>query len=132
MTLRTDRVSSLLKEEIGAYFSREFRDSSIGFITVTDVHMSPDLKIAKIYVSVFGSADVKERTMEALEERKAEIRSFIGSHVRMKFTPAISFYLDETLDRVQAIENLLKKIHENDGTSSSGSPEGTDEANRGS
>jgi ribosome-binding factor A len=123
MTLRTDRVSSLLKEEIGAFFSREFRDSSTGLITVTDVHMSPDLKLAKIYVSVFGTSEVKQKTMEALEERKSEIRSFLGSHVRMKFTPSIAFYLDETLDRVEHIEQLLRKIHQDEPKASGGTGE---------
>ena len=130
MTLRTERVSSVLKQEVGAYLSREFRDPSVGLITVTDVHVSADLKIAKIYVSVFGSPAVREKTMKALEERKAEIRSFIGSHVRIKFTPSIAFFLDETLDRVENIERILKEIHRNDTAESGGPGGGADVAPR--
>ena len=110
MSLRTERVASLIKEEVGTYFTREFRDPAYGFLTVTEVHMSPDLKIAKIYVSVMGNGDVKARTMDMLEERKGEIRSFIGSHMRLKFTPSVQFYMDETLDRVERIDQLIKQI----------------------
>ena len=116
MSLRTERVASLIKEEVGMLFAREYRDPSYGFITVTDVHMSPDLRIAKIYVSVMGAREVRDRTMAMLEQQKPQIRSFIGSHLRLKFTPTVQFYIDETLDRVEKIENLLKQIHRNDGS----------------
>ena len=111
MSLRTERVASLLRHEVGTYIAREFRDANTGLITVTEVHMSPDLRIAKIYVSIMGNAEVKDQTMKILEERKGEVRSFIGSHMRLKFTPAVQFYVDETLDRVSRIDQLIKQIH---------------------
>jgi ribosome-binding factor A len=112
--MRTERVGSLIREEVGLYIAREYRDSSAGLITVTEVHMTPDLRIAKIYVSILGNAEVRERTLNMLEHQKPEIRSFIGSHMRLKFTPAVQFYLDETLDRVEKIENLIRQIHKDD------------------
>lgn len=111
MSLRTERVASLIKEEVGTFFTREFRDPSYGLLTVTEVHVTPDLRIAKIYVSVMGNGEVKGRTMKMLEDHKGEIRSFIGSHMRLKFTPSIQFYMDETLDRVERIDQLIKRIH---------------------
>src|ERR1700690_1624915 len=111
MSLRTERVASLIKEEVGMLFVREYRDPSYGFITVTDVHVTPDLRIAKIYVSIMGSSDVREATFNMLEAHKGEIRSFIGSHVRLKFTPAVQLYIDETQERVDKIEKLIKQIH---------------------
>ena len=114
MSLRTDRVASLIKEEVGSYFTREFRDPSYGFITVTEVHVTPDLKIAKIYVSIMGNQEIKMITMQMLEDHKGEIRSFIGSHIRLKFTPSVHFYIDETLDRVDRINQILKQIHKDD------------------
>jgi ribosome-binding factor A len=110
MSLRTERVASLIKEEVGMYFTREFRDPSYGFLTVTEVHMTPDLRIAKIYVSVMGNGDVKARTMKMLDDHRGEIRSFIGSQMRLKFTPAVQFYMDETLERVERIDQLIKRI----------------------
>jgi ribosome-binding factor A len=114
MSLRTERVASVIKEEVGMMLITEFRDPSYGLITVTDVHMTPDLRIAKIYVSIMGPAATKERTMEMLEERKPQIRSFIGSHLRLKFTPSVQFYIDETLDRVEKIDSIIKKIHQDE------------------
>lgn len=114
MSLRTERVASLIKEEVGMLITREFRDPSYGFITVTEVHMTPDLRIAKIYVSIMGNSEVKDRTMAMLEERKGEVRGMIGSTVRLKFTPSVQFYIDETLDRVEKINNLIKQIHKDD------------------
>lgn len=111
MSLRTEKVAALIKEEIGTFLIREYRDPAYGFITVTDVHVTPDLRIAKIYISIMGSTDVKMATMHMLENHKGEIRSFIGSHLRLKFTPAIQFYIDETLDRVNRIEQIIKQIH---------------------
>ena len=105
------KVASLLKEEIGMLFTREFSDASYGFLTVTDVTVTPDLKIAKVYVSILGNADVRERTMGVLEEQKPNIRHVVGSHIRLKFTPEIHFYLDDTLDRVERINTLIKQIH---------------------
>ncbi len=111
MSLRTERVASLIKEEVGTFFSREYRDPAYGLITVTDVQVSPDLRIAKIYVSILGSAEMRTVTMKMLEDHKGEIRSFVGSRIRLKFTPAIHFYIDETLDRVEKINKLIQQIH---------------------
>ena len=120
MTVRTERVASVLKEEVGTYIAQEFRDRSFGFITVTDVHITPDLRIAKIYVSIMGAQEVKERTMKMLEGRIPEIRGVIGGHMRLKFTPEVHFYIDETLDRVEKIDRLIKELHKNDGEKQSG------------
>ncbi len=114
MSLRTERVGSLIKEEIGMFFTREYRDPTFGFITVTDVHMTPDLRIAKIYVSIMGTPEVKERTLAMLEHHRHEIRAFIGSHLRLKFTPSVQLYMDDTLDRVEKINQLIKQIHKDD------------------
>jgi ribosome-binding factor A len=115
MSRRTERVASLIKEEVGAILTREYSDRSYGFTTVTDVRMTPDLKIARVYFSVFGSADVQSRTMAMLEEEKAHIRGLVGSHLRLKFIPALQFYLDDTLDHVDRINALIRKIHDEGG-----------------
>jgi ribosome-binding factor A len=120
MSLRTERVASLIKEEIGMFFTREYRDPQYGFITVIEVHMSPDLRIAKIYVSIMGNVEIKERTLAMLEQNKYEIRSFIGSHLRLKFTPEVHFYIDETLDRVQRIDQIIKQIHKDEDANNNG------------
>ena len=114
MSIRTERVASLIKEEIGAILGREYRDPSYGFITVTAVKMSPDLRIVRVSVSVFGNGEVQERAMKMLEEQKHHMRGMLGSHLRLKYTPVLQFYLDDTMERVDRINTLLRKIHEDD------------------
>ena len=114
MSIRTERVASLIKQEIGAIVLREFSSSEYGFITVTDVRMTPDLKIARVYFSVFGSTEKQMKTMAMLEEQKQHIRGWVAHRVRLKFTPALQFYQDTTLEEVDRINRLIKKIHDGD------------------
>jgi ribosome-binding factor A len=111
MSIRTERVASLLKEEIGAILVRDYSDPAYGFITVTDVSVTTDLKIAKVSFSVFGAPAVQTKAMKMLEHEKQHIRGIVASHLRLKFTPALQFYLDDTLNHVDRINLLLKKIH---------------------
>jgi ribosome-binding factor A len=113
MSVRTERVAHLIKQEVGTLIERDYRTSEMGFMTVTKVVMSPDLRLARIYVSVLGDTKTKERTMFLLGEAKKDIRQFIGKAVRIKFTPEIAFFIDDTMDYVEKIEHLLKKTHEN-------------------
>ena len=111
MSVRTEKVASLIKEEISTIFQRNFGMEEFGFMTVTEVRMSTDLKIAKVYVSVFGDGARKAKTLSMLEGQKGFVRSTLGHHVRLKFTPTLAFYLDETMDKVMNIENILHRIH---------------------
>ncbi len=111
MSVRTEKVASLIKHELGEIFQRNFDMNEYGFMTVTEVRVSPDLKIAKVYVSIFGDAKRKERSMELLEQEKGFIRSELGHSIRLKFTPSLIFYLDESLDRAMNINKILNQIH---------------------
>jgi len=111
MSIRTERVASLIKELLSESIQRRFRMEEVGLITVTEVRMSPDLKIAKAYISIFGNAEKKTQSFARLQGEKAGIRSDLGHNMNLKFTPALSFYLDESLDHAMRIEDLLNKIH---------------------
>lgn len=111
MSVRTDKVASLVKQEIGTILQKNFAVDESGLITVTEVRMSPDLKIAKVYVSIFGDQAQKEKSLAFLEEHKPFVRSELGHNIRLKFTPSIAFYLDESLDRAMKIETILNRIH---------------------
>ncbi len=121
MSIRTERVASLIKEEIGALLIRDYNDPALGFITVTDVTLSPDLRIAKVYFSVFAKPEVQERTMAMLEEEKGRIRSTVGSKMKIRFIPELQFFLDGTQDRVERLNKIFKKIHEDKGDGAGGS-----------
>jgi ribosome-binding factor A len=114
MSVRTQKVGSLIKEELSVLFQRNFSMSDYGFITVTDVIMSPDLKVAKVYISVFGDAERKKKSFTMLESQKPSIRSMLGHAVRLRYTPEIIFYLDETIDKAMKLETIFRKIHEQD------------------
>ena len=114
MSVRSEKVGSLIKEELSLIFQRNFSMSEYGFLTVTEVIMSPDLKIAKVYVSVFGDEERKKKSFAKLEGQKQSIRSMLGHVIRLRFTPEIIFYLDESLDRAMKLENIFHKIHEQD------------------
>ncbi|HAL55378.1 MAG TPA: 30S ribosome-binding factor RbfA [Bacteroidetes bacterium] len=118
MSVRTEKVASLVKELVSEIFQGNFSMQEYGLMTVTEVRMSPDLKIAKVFVSIFGDAERKRKTLAQLEVQKSFIRSELGHNLSLKFTPAISFYLDESLDNAMRIEDILNKIHKEskDGT----------------
>ena len=112
MSVRMEKVGSLFKEELGMHIQRNFSISEYGLLTVTDVVMSPDLKIAKVYISVYGDEERKKKSLAMLEAQKPAIRSTIGQKIRLRYTPEIIFFLDETIDRAMRLEKIFKKIHE--------------------
>ena len=95
-------------------FQRNFSMSEYGFLTVTDVIMSPDLKVAKVYISVYGDTERKKKSFAMLEAQKPSIRSMLGHLVRLRYTPEIIFYLDETIENAMKLESIFRKIHEQD------------------
>jgi ribosome-binding factor A len=113
MAYRIDKLEHLLKEEVSMIFLYKLHDPSFGLLTVTNVKISPDLKIAKIYISVFEK-EKRESVLEKIRERTGFIRTELAHRIRIKFIPEIKFFIDDTLDYVEKIEGLIKKIHEND------------------
>ena len=114
MSLRTDKVSSLIREELGVILNREIDLNTIGFVTVTNVITSPDLKLAKVYISIFGDDDKQNNILKEVKLLKYKFRKMLGSKLNLKFTPDLNFYIDDTLSRMNKIENLIKEIHQND------------------
>lgn len=114
MALRLEKVASLLHHELGAIISRECSGGGYGFTTVTEVRMTPDLKLAKVYVSIFGDEKAREKTLKHLESMKKEIRHQMAGRVSMKYVPALQFYHDATMDQVMHLEKLIKEIHKDD------------------
>ncbi len=112
MSVRTERVASLLRHELGTLISREFSGGELGFSTVTEVRVTQDLKLAKVYVSILGSPEVRKKTLARLEVDKPRIRGILASRVAMKFIPELAFFHDDTMDRVENLERLIKQIHD--------------------
>jgi len=113
MAYRIDKIENLIKEEISLIFLRKLQDPAFGFLTITNVKVSPDLRIAKIYISVF-EREKRESVLEKVKASSGFIRTELASRIRIKFVPELKFFIDDTLDYVEKIEGLIKKIHKDD------------------
>ncbi|TAL27858.1 MAG: 30S ribosome-binding factor RbfA [Nitrospirae bacterium] len=105
---RSQRVGDLIREEM-AEIIMKLKDPRIGFITVTGVKITEDLKLATVYISVLKQEE-KETTLEILNAAKGFIRAELAKRVRMKFIPALTFRVDESIEYGNKIEKLLKEI----------------------
>ncbi len=108
---RSQRLGILLREEIADIIMRRIKDPRLGFITVTDVELSEDLKIAKVFISVLKEED-KQVTLEILNSAKGLIRSEVSKRVRVKFIPTLEFMIDKSIEHGNKIDRLLKEIRE--------------------
>jgi ribosome-binding factor A len=104
----------MVREALGAQFQRSMPEYLDGLITVASVRMSPDLRIAKVYVSIYRSTTKPEILMKRLNTHAPEIRKRLGDDVEMKHLPELRFFLDDTLDTVERIDKLLKSVREED------------------
>jgi len=110
MTARTDRVDELLRQEIGSIISREIADPRVGFATVTSVVTTPDLRHAKVFVSVIGQAEDRKATLSALGRAMPFIQHELGKRLRIKRIPQFHLELDETLERGTRVLHLLNEL----------------------
>jgi ribosome-binding factor A len=106
---RMRRINEVLREVVGATISSDLRDPRIGFVTVTSVETSPDLRTAKVYVSVLGEEGEREATLSALRSSHGVIQSRIAAETRMKRTPTLTFHYDETIEQGARISRLLQE-----------------------
>ena len=113
MDHRIDRMESLIKEEVSSIFLHSLHDPEYGFITITNVKLTHDLKIATIYLSILNKEN-REEILEKIKAKTGLIRKELAGRIRIKFIPELRFFLDDTLDYVEKIEDLIKKIHEKD------------------
>ncbi len=107
---RSERVSDQMKQEIADILMRKIKDPRIGFVTVTDVDLSDDLKNAKVFVSIYGGN--KEETLKGLKSATAFIRMELGKRRRMRVVPEILFRFDSTVEQGAHIMELLHEIEE--------------------
>jgi ribosome-binding factor A len=105
---RMRRVNEAIKEVLGEAITTELKDPRIGFVTVTEVDTSPDLRAARVYVSVLGSEEERERSLAGLRSSHGFLQGKIASAMRMKRTPTLTFEYDESAERGDRISRLLK------------------------
>jgi ribosome-binding factor A len=106
---RMRRINEVLREVVGAAISGDLSDPRIGFVTVTSVETSPDLRTAKVFVSVLGDEEEREATMGGLDSSRGLIQSRIAAETRMKRTPTLTFLYDDTIEKGVRISQLLEE-----------------------
>lgn len=110
MTQRTDRIDELLRQEIGGIVSREVADPRIGFATITKVETTPDLRHAKVWVSVIGQPRERAATISALGRAMPFVRHELGRTLRLKRIPDLHVELDDTAERGTRVLRLLDEL----------------------
>lgn len=110
MSQRIEKIQHLAREVLGEEIQR-LKDPRVGFVTVTAVRVSPDLRHARVFVSVLGGPEEQEATMAGLRSAAPVLRAELGRQVRIKYVPQLEFELDTTPERAQHLEELFHRIH---------------------
>ncbi len=111
---RQDKVQEAIKREVSGILQSELKDPRLGFVTITKVEMTRDLRYAKIYFSVLGDEKQHKKTRDALESALGFIRRLIAQRIRLRFAPEIMFREDRSTEYSVRIQEVLNKIKEND------------------
>lgn len=116
MSIRTEKVANLIRHELGTILTRNYSDLSPNMITITQVRMSDDLSVAKVYISVWGRIEDVEQTFLRLEEHKKNIRHDLSKSIRNQFKvmPELIFYRDDSMDYSEKIQTIFNKIHKDE------------------
>src|SRR2546427_6691116 len=107
---RTQRLDELLRQEIGAMLEREIADPRIGFATVTSVETTPDLRHARVWVSIIGGDAQREGTIAALEHAMVFVRRELGTRLRLKRIPDLHVRLDDSIERGTRVLKLIESL----------------------
>jgi ribosome-binding factor A len=109
---RLDRVNQLIKEEISTLLQRELKDPRLGFVTVTDVETSKDLRVAKVFVSVLGDERQWTASLAALASARGFARNWLRQHLDLRVTPEVDFRPDRSMEHAARIQSLLKQVQD--------------------
>jgi ribosome-binding factor A len=107
---RLDRVNQLIKEEVSILLQRELKDPRLGFVTITEVETTKDLRLAKIYVSVLGTEEQWVSSLEGLASARGFIRHWLRDHLDLRVTPILEFRADRSMEHGARIQALLKRL----------------------
>ena len=111
MSLRNERVRKALMREISDIIFREIKDPQIcGMVSITDVDVSSDNSAARVFYSVYGNEEAKEKTSKALERHVGQIRHEVGKRIRLRKTPTLLFIMDDSMERGAKMMDLINKI----------------------
>jgi ribosome-binding factor A len=107
---RPDRVADQIRGELATLLTRDVHDPGVGFVTITRVHVTPDLQHARIFFTALGDEKARTNSSRALERATPFLRRQIGSRLRLRRVPELTFVFDESIAGQDRIEQLLSKI----------------------
>lgn len=110
MSRRTDKMASLIQMELSELILKKLKDPRIGFVTLTGVDVTPDLKLARVFYSVLGQQKEKDQTQKALEHAAGFLQHEIAEALKLRFTPKLTFQFDDSLEEGFRIEKILEEI----------------------
>ena len=125
---RNTRVAELVREEIARLLMKGVKDPRIGFVSVMSVRMSPDLKYANIYMSLFGDPKIRKSSLVGLQQAASWMRGQVARNLKLRYAPELRFFPDDTLDRVFHLEEVFRELnpHENKVVEGGETPPGCD------
>ncbi|MCX5666257.1 MAG: 30S ribosome-binding factor RbfA [Candidatus Omnitrophica bacterium] len=112
--LRPERVQEALRQEISKVALEEIKDPRIGFLTITKVELTKDLRFAKVYFSVLGGAKEKALALKGLNSAKGYIKGIVADRIKLRLVPDLSFRIDESIEHTKEIYDLFEKIKKKD------------------
>lgn len=112
-TRRTAKVGETIRDALVEVFRRDLKDLTLGFVSISDVEVSPDLHLARVFLTGLKEEETQKAAKE-LNARKGRIRSELGKRIRLRYTPELEFQYDETAMRAGRIESLLHEIQRQD------------------
>jgi len=108
---RPDRVADQIRAEIASLLARDVHDPGVGFVTVTRVHLTPDLQHARVLYTALGDEKTRARSAQALQRATPFLRRQIGARLRLRRVPELRFMYDDSVAGQDRIEQLLDEIH---------------------
>lgn len=107
---RATRVAHHIQEELGRILTRGLKDPRVGFVTITGVELSPDLRHARVYYSVMGTEEEKRQTAEGLGAAKGFLKREVARALSLRYVPELRFLYDDSAERGARIEKLLREV----------------------
>jgi len=110
MSQRSMKVANFIKKELAVLITQRLNDPRMGFVTITRVELTPDLKFAKVYYSTLGDDKKRKSTEIALSRARGFLKKEMGSQINMRFTPDLEFVFDKSIEYSLELEEIFKKI----------------------
>jgi ribosome-binding factor A len=110
MSVRTEKVAEELKQKLNTAMSKDLAELNLGLVTISKVIVSPDLRVAKVYLTFLGNTLPIDKCLSRIEFRKKHIRFLLGKNITLRYVPELFFFHDDTFEYADKIDKLFKEI----------------------